>query len=208
MSQEVLQAGPAQQPREVRPAVLWAVGLVALALFCLASIVGIAELATRSVEVDRLLTAVEASEAAMVTTQERVSRAFEELPAQPSQSDVAALRGELSQIAADGEASIAAAGEQVAGLTVLPWHFAIRDAREAYLAHNAAWVDYLGAASANPEEFLQPQPEVNDTFREARLPLLAAVPLLDLRGGVERIAVIYDDGEQDDEPGAGGGQAT
>lgn len=206
VSQEVLQAGPNQQPRPVPTGAVWAVGLAFLAVFCLASLLGLVELATRNAEAARLLTAVEASEAAMVVTQERVSEAFQGVPEQPSQADVEALREELSGIAAEGQAAIAQAGIGVTEVSVLPWHAATQDAKAAYLAHNQAWVDYLGAATQDPEEFLRPQPEVNETFAAARLPLFAAVPLLDLVNGADRIIVIYDDGG--DEAPSGGGQAT
>lgn len=205
VSQEVLQAGAPQQPRPLPAAAAWAVGLAFLAVFCLASLLGLVELATRNAEAARLLTAVEASEAAMVTTQERVGEAFQAVPEQPSQTDVDALRQELSGIAAEGQAAIAQAGTGVAEVSVLPWHTATRDAKAAYLEHNQAWVDYLGAATADPEEFLRPQPAVNETFAAARLPLFSAVPLLDLVNGADRIIVIYDDGG--DAP-SGDGQAT
>lgn len=206
VSQEVLQAGPPQQPRPFPAGAAWAVGLAFLAVFCLASVLGLVELATRNAEAARLLAAVEASEAAMVVTQERVTEAFQDVPEQPSQSDVEALRAELSGIAADGQAAIAQAGIGVTEVSALPWHSATRDAKAAYLAHNQAWVDYLGAATEDPEEFLRAQPEVNETFAAARLPLFAAVPLLDLVSGGDRILVIYDDGG-DDAP-SGNGQPT
>lgn len=206
VSQEVLQAGPPQQPRPFPSGVAWAVGMAFLAVFCLASVLGLVELATRNAEAARLLTAVEASEAAMVATQERVSEAFAGVPEQPTQADVEALRAELSAIAADGQAAIAQAGIGVTEVSVLPWHAATQEAKAAYLAHNQAWVDYLGAATGDPEEFLRPQPDVNETFAAARLPLIAAVPRLDLVDGAERIIVIYDDGG-DDAP-SGNGQPT
>ncbi len=207
MSQEVLQAGPPQQPRPFPTALAWTVGLVALAVFCALSLLGIAELATRNAEAARLLAAVEASEAAMVDTQEKVREAFDAVPGQPTQDDVEGLRAQLSAIAAEGQGAIAAAGVQVSAVTVLPWHAATREAKTAYLAHNQAWVDYLGAATEDPEEFLRPQPAVNDTFADARLPLFAAVPRFDFVNGIDRIIVIYGDAESGEEPG-GNDQAT
>lgn len=190
-SQEVLAAG-----RESSGPPAWLVvvlGAVSFALITVAGIAVVADLAIRTAEADRLLTAVEASEGQMVLVQDRVRQAL--APFEDGEPLTGAERervsAELRQIAADGETAIAEAGVGVEQVRIVPWHPRLAAAREAYLAHNQAWVDYLAAASVEPAEFFTPQPAVNDTFAAAQAPLLAALPLIDPNGLRERVAAIY-----------------
>jgi hypothetical protein len=62
----------------------------------------------------------------------------------------------------------------------------------------------MAAAAEDPAEWFRPQPVVNDTFAEAKDPLIAAVPLFDPLGTLERIELIYFTGSGD----AGDGQSA
>ena len=181
---------------------VWVLGAVSFALITVAGIFVVSDLAIRTVEADRLLTAVEASEAQMVLVQDRVRETLAPLEdGEPlTESERERVSAQLRQIAADGETAIAEAGVGVEQVQIVPWHPRLEAAREAYLAHNRAWVDYLAAASVEPAEFFVPQPEVNDTFAAAEAPLLAALPLLDPNGLRDRLAAIYA------ETGGGDGQ--
>ena len=101
------------------------------------------------------------------------------------------LIAELRAIAERGEASIAEAGAKVAAVRIWPVNERLAQAQVAYLAHNFAWQEYLGRAAEDPAEFVSPQPEVNDTFFEARDPLWQAVPGIDLLDLERRLRVIY-----------------
>ncbi|MGA1215825.1 MAG: hypothetical protein ACO31X_09670, partial [Candidatus Nanopelagicales bacterium] len=205
VSQEVLETGTDRSRRTAPSWLVWTVGVAALVLITAANAVVAGELASRSVEGANLVTAVENSENAMKATQ----TAFDEvLSAYDTETLTDAereqLRAELSRVAADGEASIALAGDQVGLVVILPWHSELLAAQEAYLAHNRAWVDYMAAAAEDPAEWFRPQPDVNTTFAEAKRPLVEAIPLWDPLRLLPRIEFIYVTGSE----GSGDGQSA
>jgi hypothetical protein len=205
VTQEVLETGRDRSRPELPAWLLWAVGAGALVLLAAMNAVVAGELTTRSLEADRLVRAVEASESAMKGTQEEFDSVLSAYDSSSlTDEDRERLRGELASVAARGEQAIATAGEGVADVRILPWHGALLDAQEAYLAHNRAWVDYMAAAAADPAEWFRPQPVVNASFAEAKLPLVDAVPLFDPLGTLERIELIYVTGSGD----SGGGQSA
>lgn len=205
MAQEVLETGQERPTRSVPPWLVWTTGLVALVLITVASVAVISELAVRSLEADSLVSAVEKSETAMKTTQADFADVLSAYDtANLTDEERERLRAELSDVAARGEAAIAFAGVEVADVPILPWHSELEAAREAYLAHNRAWVDYMAAAAEDPAEWFRPQPAVNDTFAEAKLPLVEAVPLFDPLDTLSRIELIYVTGSGD----SGSGQAA
>ena len=63
-----------------------------------------------------------------------------------------------------------------AQVKLLPWDVAIWNSREAYLAHNLAWQEYLAAAALDPIELTRDQAAINDTFLEFEKTIVAAVP--------------------------------
>lgn len=155
----------------------------------------------RNIEMDRLVSAIEVSEAAMGEVQERVAVVLEELDAADLQGAPAdaqtdaqteAAVAELAAIAVDGADSIGAAGRAIADVNVLPWHTEIQTAKEAYLLHNYAWQAYMQAAIEDPVAFTVDQPLVNSSFMDSQQPLEVAVPipsLFDLELRVENIFV-------------------
>lgn len=104
---------------------------------------------------DQLLDAVEASEKAMVDAQDELHDAFAEsanaqpllAPESEKQAAIAEALNHLAEVASGASAAVQVTGAEVEDVTVVPWHGGIKDAREAYLAHSEAWVDYLDAAS-------------------------------------------------------------
>jgi hypothetical protein len=205
VSQEVLETGQESPRRGVPAWVVWTIGIAALVLITAANLAVAAELGIRSAEADNLVTTVEQSEAAMKATQVE----FDEVLASYDTENLTdeereQLRAELSDVAERGGAAIAAAGAGVAEVEFMPWHSQVQAAQEAYLAHNQAWVDYMAAAAEDPAEWFRPQPAVNDTFADAKLPLVEAVPLFDPLGTLERIQFIYVSGSGD----SGGGESA
>lgn len=203
VTQEVLEAGPQRASRSARrPAFWWTIGITYLVVFSLAASTVLVVFAAQTVQADRLITAVEASERAMGVVQRQVGDVFEEFNSEDlTEERRAELVDELSVIATEGEVAIAEAGEQVAQVRIWPINSRLEEAREAYLRHNRAWVDYMARAAEDPAEFVSPQQEVNDSFFDARGPLWRAIPALDLLDLQARLRVIY----AEPEGGGGGG---
>jgi len=151
----------------------------------------------RNVEMDRLVSAIEVSEAAMGVVQDRVVVVLEELDAAdlqgaPGDAQTKAAVAELAAIAVDGADSIGAAGRAIAAVNILPWHTKIKAAKETYLLHNYAWQAYMQAAIEDPVAFTVDQPLVNQSFLDSQQPLEDAIPelsLFDLEPRVESIFV-------------------
>jgi hypothetical protein len=205
VSQEVLETGRDRSRAGVPPWLVWTVGLAALVIITAANLVVAGELALRSIEADNLVAAVEESEAAMKATQDEFADVVAKYDTENlTDEEREQLRAELSDVAERGGVAIADAGGFVAGLQILPWHTQQRDAQEAYLAHNQAWVDYMAAATEDPAEWFRPQPAVNETFADAKLPLVEAVPLFDPLRTLARIELIFVTGSE----GSGDGQSA
>ena len=205
MSQEVLETGTDRSRAGVPPWLVWTIGLAALVMITAANLVVAGELTVRSIEADELVRAVEQSETAMKTTQADfadVMAGYDTENLTDEQRDQ--LRAELSDVAERGEAAIALEGDRVGLVEILPWHTQLLQAQEAYLAHNRAWVDYMAAAAEDPAEWFRPQPAVNETFADAKVPLVEAVPLFDPLRTLPRIELIYVTGSE----GAGDGQSA
>lgn len=153
-----------------------------------------------NIEMDRLVAAIEESEAAMSEVLVRVDVIFDQLdgevPANGEEPDAATIAAvaELATIAVDGELAIGAAGREIARLNILPWHTAILEAREAYLLHNYAWQAYMQSAQQDPVAFTVTQPLVNQSFIDAQEPLERAIPEPPLFDLPERVKLIFDEG--------------
>lgn len=189
-------------PRWVAPVL----GLVALLFTLVAGGLLVADWSVRTIEMRNLVETVEASEQTMVRTQERVREVLAPFdvggPLTPEET--ALLRDQLTTIARDARGAIEQAGIAVAEVDVQPWHRAILDAQLAYLVHNQAWVSYMEKAAADPVEFVNPQPIVDETFLIAEPLMKRAVPQPALFDLDQRVAQIFTDGapqEQADEPG-------
>jgi len=181
-----------------RPWVPWAAGAVAFTLTILAGMVVLADAVWRNVEMENLLERVEASEQVMQDLQEATAAAFEDHGGEGQQQK---LDAELRGLAADAEQDIAAAGADVSGLPIAIWHTDIERARQAYLDHNDAWQEYMARASESASEFLAPQPLVNQTFFDAEEPFYRAIPVPDLFGLSDQVALIFAEGQEQESSG-------
>jgi hypothetical protein len=153
----------------------------------------------RNVEMNNLVSAIEDSEAAMGDVQENVTgiaAAYSDrLPL--SNEDQDSLSVALMAAAAQGREQIAAAREEVAGVRWALWHQDVRQAQDAYLAHNQAWLDYLARASEDATEFGRPQDEVNTSFAQAEKDVRRAVPFIPLFDLVNRVDQIFAEPQPD-----------
>lgn len=169
----------------------WIPWLVGGGAFLVTLIVGgalVADWSVRNTEMQALLERVEASEAVMGELQDAATKAFED---HAEDGDRSELDSELRELAEAAEVDIAAAGLEVAALPIAVWHADIERARDAYLLHNQAWVEYMSRASASAAEFIAPQPLVNETFIAAEPFFVAAIPQPDVRDFAARVAAIF-----------------
>lgn len=176
------------EDRSTRRWIPWAIGGLVFALTLLLGGVLVADWAWRNAEMQALLERVEASEAVMGELQEAAEEAFEEHTAS---GDRGGLDSELRKLADAAAVDIAAAGLEVAALPIAVWHVDIERARDAYLLHNQAWVEYMDRASTSSAEFIAPQPLVNETFIAAEPFFVAAIPNPDVRDFAARVAAIF-----------------
>lgn len=186
----VLPAAP-RRPSVARRWIPLGIGLLAFLIALGAGLLVTVDWGVRNAEMRRLVTAVEASEAAMGDTQAAVADAFDAFDASDGgQAAKMELDSTLTAAADEGRRQIAAAAGPIAAVRVLPWHHDLAKARDAYLAHNRAWQDYLARATDDPAEFDAEQTEVNDTFMAVEPLMRAALPdppLFDLGRRVDAI---------------------
>lgn len=183
------QAPTVRRPRRWLPVVA---GVVTFLLVLVTVGVVVGDAFARNIELRSLVARVEASESAMGALQDDVREILGEYEGRSplSDEDRAELDERLMAAAAAGRDAIAAAGQDVEALRWLAWHREIGAAQDAYLAHNRAWVDYLGRAAEDPAEIGRPQDDVNTTFEAAEGYFRTAVPtlaLFDLRDRVDAI---------------------
>ena len=185
---QVVDGAPDHRRRTPQRWIPWVAGAGVFLVTLLLGAVLVADWAWRTAEMQALLDRVEASEAVMGALNEAVEQAFED---HGEGGDRSKLDGELRELASMAKQDIEAAGEEVAALPIAPWHADIDRARDAYLQHNAAWVDYMERASRSAAEFIAPQPLVNETFFAAQPLFVEAIPAPDVRDFTARIAAIF-----------------
>ncbi len=198
-------SGPPPTPAGRRRSwVPWVVGLGLVMVVLIGIGLIVVDWAGRSLEMRALVTNVEVSESAMGDVQAAVQEmAVHFDPSTPlTEAEQQAVNDRLSEIAATGLEEVKQGGDLVAAVRVLPWHGDILRAQDAYLAHNQAWQAYLTAAIDDPAQFGQPQDLVNQTFEDARQPMVDAVPTPALFDLIERVETIFAPPPAD--PGSGG----
>ena len=183
-----IQGPPARQPG-------WLPVLIGLAAFIVTAVaLGLVawDWTGRNMEMNALVTAVEASEDAMGRTQEDLAATAARLRTLTSDAQKQRAIDDLVAGAQRGEMRIGSAGEVVGQVPVLPWHADIVEAKEAYIAHNLSWQVYMAAIAADPKVYGTDQPVIDATFMAADPLMRAAVPdppLFDLAQRVDRIFV-------------------
>jgi len=192
-------AGPASPPRRTPRAVVAVLIAVAVAaLIGLAAVVG--EWAARSAEAEAFVGQVERSEAAMISAMSAVGSVLAQEGASETDLPDGAAQ-QLRGVADSARQEVAAAAEDIAGQPVQPWHGELLAAREAYLAHSAAWQDYLGRASDDAAAWFADDPEIERTWQDFTASFEAVVPTPDFAALNARVRTIIDGG---DAPETGG----
>lgn len=184
-------------PRESgRPWLLWI--LVAVAIVGTGVVVG--DWAARNWEMGRLLTAVEGSESAMQAAKDRISAA--KTPGgkdrEPTPEEKRKARDEISGLAEEGHAQVQSRGQDVAGVSFLPWHTELLAAQAAYLDHNGAWVEYLANGSEDPATLAEGNNRISPTWEVAQNTFRATLPPLAWPWLSDEVETIFFDEEEDD----------
>jgi hypothetical protein len=167
-------------------------GIVLGSVTVIAVAAGLLDVMFRTDEAERLLAAVEDSEATMYAFDDEVTELFiayghalDELEGpgllDPSSAPEAAalyaeIDAEVSEIARTRRAELSAAVGAVRGLGLLPWHTDLDDARHDYLAHADTWLAFFTDLTAEPERLGEPRPEIDATFFAAGDAMRRAVP--------------------------------
>ena len=185
--------------------VLAGVALLALVLF-------LADWTIRNIEMMQLVTQIEKSEAAMVAFQE--GTAALELPdtspnAEPDSDLAQEFAAEVEALAETSATAVAAAGNDVAEVSFLPWHRSLIDAQAVYLTHNQAWVAYLTAGSKQATVLFEPnsalQADIGTTWEASEVAVRAAVPTPAFPGISDRVDAIF---AEEGDSGSSGLQAS
>ncbi|MEI2715819.1 MAG: hypothetical protein V9E98_02285 [Candidatus Nanopelagicales bacterium] len=155
--------------------------------------------ATRTWEMNQLLSRIEKSEDAMRVAQDDIGAV--DLPDDAAEPDKRAAIQELEDAAADGRDSIRSAGQQVAAVSFLPWHTELIGAQAAYLDHNGAWVEYLDRGAEQPLTLFGDDNRIEPTWRAAEIALRIAAPIPALPPIPQRLDSIFTDEEPEDVPG-------
>ena len=147
---------------------------------------------SRNLEMKALVSAVEDSESAMTWSDDQIQSIIKQYGANGKLTPAEQKKAfdALSEAAYAGNFAIEAAGEEVAKVSVMPWHGDIKNAQAAYLAHNQAWQDYMKKATDDPTLLFKDQPLINSTFDAAEPLMKKAVPvpaLFDLKKRVDAI---------------------
>jgi hypothetical protein len=183
-----------------RGVLLWP---LAAAVVLIAS-VAVGEWAAKTQEMNRLVGGIGESEAAMTQAMTAVSLLLGPAGAL-GDTDAADAQKQLQRAATTGLAGVKDAADQIEAVPIQPWHHDVLAARDAYLAHNTAWQDFLTSAAGDPSVWLTPDEEVESTW-DALAPVLTdAVPtpaILDLD---QRVAGILEDGAPAVDDTGGGG---
>ncbi|MFA7324683.1 MAG: hypothetical protein WC005_10030 [Candidatus Nanopelagicales bacterium] len=174
----------------------WLPPILGIAVF-LVTLVGlglvVGDWTSRNLEMRALVGSVEDSESAMKWTDDQIQSIITEYGSNGKLNEAQKTKAwnALSEAAYAGEFAITASGDVVAGVTVLPWHGDIKRAQDAYVAHNAAWQDYMKAAVDDPTVLFKTQPEINSTFDKAQPLMEKAVPIPALFDLKARVAAIF-----------------
>lgn len=149
----------------------------------------------RNREMGELLEAVEASEKVMVSAQDDIETTGREAMSQSSspltQQQISDVRAALSDAASHGASQVLSEGDAVRGVSVMPWHRSLVDARSRYVAHSSAWQDYLEGAARDPAEIWIEHPKIDGTFLSARRAFRRAIPPLALHDATARVDAIF-----------------
>jgi hypothetical protein len=186
-----------------RPSIPWPGRLqLVLGALVLVAVAFLADWWQANREMDRLLDEVEASEgqvAAAVENLEYTIRFSTLAGLDPDATEevreaarVEAAR-RLAVASARAAQAVQEAGTDVQEVGILPWHGSLRDARAAYVEHNAAWVSVFVAGATEPARLVDPAlgEEVRATSSASKGRLEDARPVWARHDAGDRIARIF-----------------
>lgn len=150
-------------------------------------------------EMDSLLDQVEVSEKAMVTGRDAltvITNTYAGRLRTASNSGerdraIQELTRDMERQASLSAAEVIAAGTYVADVSILPWHHALRRARDRYVLHSKEWEAHFTAASTDAKAWFENQPRISATFQLAEKAFRDATPARSLFGIDQRIDRVF-----------------
>lgn len=170
-----------ERPARRRRRWLW---ILAIASTVIVSVVA-ADWFLRTRELESLLDAVVVSESALEDASDEISKALERMYRDSYFSEDE--RKELRTLAAGNLADVLDATDQVASVSILPWHRKQSAAKSAFLAYAQAWEDRWRDVSIDEVKLGEASPDISATFRIAHRRMRAAMTWGFNDGRVERI---------------------
>ena len=149
----------------------------------------------RNLEMDHLVTRVDASEVTMKTflaAETDMATKYSKNP-NPTDADKLAARNSMMAAAATGAAGVQVTGIAVGDVSVLPWHRGIKKAQKRYMAHSNTWLTYLTTLSNDYGEILKKHPQISGTFAAAKTAFNDAEPPFALHHLKSRVDDVFDD---------------
>lgn len=149
-------------------------------------------------EMDALLDATEASEAAQTSGYESMVAAVERSANDDgflTEDERSALAAAVPREAAIGTAESIATRAVIEDLSFLPWHGSIESARDRYLDHAVAWEKYFTAVSEDYEALFASASDgqIDGTFRAAKRAYERAAPRITRHDASDRIESIFEE---------------
>jgi len=176
----------------------WVLGASVIAALILVANLVVADWASRTGEVAQLVRDIKVSESVMTTSTDRMGKAIKAAGQSPSPEAQQKLLDDLQKISADSAADLRVAGQKIITLRLLPWQRPVWNAREAYVAHNAAWQAFFDGGAADPHTLFVEHPDIESTWAKVVETLPLAVPRPDPYDLAERVNAIVVDGSQSD----------
>ena len=180
------------------PAWPWVLGACLVAAVILVANLVVADWASRTGEVAQLVRDISVSESVMTKASNHMADAIKAAGQSPTPAEQQKLLDDLRKISADSATELRVAGQKIITLRLFPWQRPVWNAREAYVAHNAAWQAFFDGGAADPQTLFVEHPDIESTWLTVVDLLPLAVPRPDPYDLAERINAIVVDGSQSD----------
>ena len=143
----------------------------------------------RNDTMDRFLRAAEEADRTLNRAALEIRTARDKVVAEPAAQPTWGL--ELQTKAAEHAHDLLTTCRPVFETSALPWHTALRSARDNFVAHCDAWLGFLSLVAQDWRNVETPVPGITATFHDARAAAERAVPSAPLHDADARVARIF-----------------